>query len=96
MRARNVDAVLEMVGAEHILDWARIAEASGGDAEAYVLGKKTGRNVYRERSHVRTGRHEAYICPPDVSGIIEQPLLAQVGLGRDRAVGCSSCTASPV
>ena len=39
VRARRVIAVLEMVGVERILERAGIAEASGGHAEADVLGK---------------------------------------------------------
>ena len=51
--ARRVIAVLEMMGAERILEWAGLAEASGGHTEADVLGKNVPRNVHRKRRHVR-------------------------------------------
>ena len=39
VRARSVIAVLEVVGAERVLEWAGVSEASRGHAEADVLGK---------------------------------------------------------
>ena len=74
VRARSVIAVFEVVGAERVLEWAGIAEASGSHAEADVLGKDARCNVYRERRHIRIDWHTTLPCTLDVSRIIEQPL----------------------
>ena len=74
VRARSVIAVLEVVGAERVLEWAGISEASRGHAEADVLGKNARCNVHRERRYVRIDWHTTLSGTLDVSRIIEQPL----------------------
>jgi len=74
VRARSVIAVLEVVGAERVLEWTRISEASGSHAEADVLGKNARCNVHRERCHVRIDWHTTLSGTLDISRIIEQPL----------------------
>ena len=74
VRARSVIAMREVVSAERVLEWARIAEASGSHAEADVLSKDARCNAYRERCHIRIDWHTTLPCTLDVGRIIEQPL----------------------
>ena len=77
VRARNVIAMLEMVGAERILEWAGIAEAGGGYAKADVLGKNARCNVDGERCHIWIHWNPTLLGTCDVGRIIEQPLPVQ-------------------
>ena len=74
VRARSVVAMLEMVGAERILEWAGIAEAGGGYAKADVLGKNARCNVHGERRHIWVHWNPTLLGTCNVGRIIEEPL----------------------
>ena len=74
VQARSVLAMLEVVGAERVLEWAGIAEAGGSHTEADVLSKDARSNVHRERCHIRIDWHTTFPYTLNVGRIIQQPL----------------------
>ena len=80
VRAGGVATTLEVVGVKGVLKRAGVSETGGRHAEADVLSKETGCDIYRERSNILAYGLGRSVSTRNVRRVVHQTLPIKLRL----------------